>query len=136
MKENWIIPCNVKAFDIIEHFKTSDTVCWRRGGKEVVGDDVYIYVGTPYQIVKFKCTVLDDCVSKEEMKNHDYATRGGYYGDRFMKLKKIYTFDKPIPLSELQNRGVYRVRKQSRIDRKLLEYFTSIETANVEEKHG
>lgn len=127
-----MIPCNAKAFDVIEHFKTSDIVCWKRGGGEVVGDDVYIYIGVPYQVVMFKCTVIDDRVSKEEMKNHEYATRGGCNGDRYMKLKKQFVFDEPIPLTELQKHGVYRVRKQSRVDRKLLAFLTSVETSNVE----
>ena len=40
MKESWIIPCNVKVFDVVEHFKSSDTICWKRGAGEKNGDTV------------------------------------------------------------------------------------------------
>ena len=121
MKDSWIIPCNVKVFDVVEHFASSDTICWKRGAGEKNGDDVYIYVGIPNKGVMYRCVVEDDRVSDEEIKNHPYATKGNLgAGYRYMKLKKEYVFEEPVPWDELREVGLYMVRKQSRVDKKVL----------------
>lgn len=45
MLEKWIIPCNVKRFNVIEHFKNNDTVVWKNSFTIHAGDIVYIYLG-------------------------------------------------------------------------------------------
>ena len=48
MAENWIIPCNVKVFDVISHFKENKQVVWKNSFTIRKGDVAYIYLGRPY----------------------------------------------------------------------------------------
>ena len=133
MKESWIIPCNVKVFDVVEHFKSSDTICWKRGAGEKNGDTVYVYIGIPYKAIMYRCIVIDDHVSEEEMKEHTYATKGNLgAGYRYMKLQKEKEFKEPVDLATIKALGVYMVRKQSRVDRKVLDYLNNKEQAEEE----
>lgn len=128
MKDIWVIPCNVKVYDVVAHFKQSDSICWKRGAREKIGDDVYIYVGNPYKAIMFKCVVENDNVSDDEIKEHPYATKGHFgSGFRYMKLHKAITFENPVELKKLQELGVYMVRKQGRVGKQLLEYLIGIE---------
>ena len=52
---SWIIPCNVKHFDIVSAFSEMSSLEWRQSTKISVGDDIYIYVGTPVQAILYKC---------------------------------------------------------------------------------
>ncbi len=133
MKDSWIIPCNMKVFDVVDHFATSDIICWKRGAGEKIGDDVYIYVGIPNKAVMYRCIVEDDRVSDEEMKKHQYATKGNLgAGYRYMKLRKEYVFKEPVTLDELRETGLYMVRKQSRVDKKVLTILKNKETPSEE----
>ena len=55
--DSWIIPCNVKYFDILTHVEKSKVIIWKKSAKIQEGDKVYIYVGTPYKEVKYRCIV-------------------------------------------------------------------------------
>lgn len=128
MKDSWVIPCNVKVFDVVEHFKNSNIICWKRGAGEKAGDDVYIYVGIPFKAIMYRCVVEDDNVGDQEMKEHPYATKGNYgAGYRYMKLRRVFTFEKPVLLETIKDLGVYMVRKQTRVDKKVLKYLMSAE---------
>ena len=48
MIETWIVPCNIKHFDLISHFESSDTVVWKNSFTIKQGDIVYIYIGALY----------------------------------------------------------------------------------------
>lgn len=131
MEDVWIIPCNVKVFDVVEHFKDKEEICWKRGAGEKTGDIVYVYVGIPHKAIMYKCVVINDRVSDEEMKEHPYATKGNIGSAyRYMKLRKIYTFVEPITLEETKDFGIYRIRKQARVDKKILQYLLNAEENN------
>ena len=44
MAEHWIIPCSVKVYDIIEHFKKQNLVVWKNSFTIRKGDIAYIYI--------------------------------------------------------------------------------------------
>lgn len=50
MAEHWIIPCSVKVYDIIEHFKKQNLVVWKNSFTIRKGDIAYIYIGSPAKI--------------------------------------------------------------------------------------
>ncbi len=45
----WIMPCNLKVFDIIQHVNKNNIVVWKKLIRAEEGDIVYIYVGMPVQ---------------------------------------------------------------------------------------
>lgn len=54
----WIIPCNLKYYNVISAFEKLQCVDWIQSAKSInVGDIVYIYVGFPIKAIKFKCKV-------------------------------------------------------------------------------
>ena len=49
-----------------------------------------------------------------------------------MKLQKEKEFKEPVDLATIKDLGVYMVRKQSRVDRKVLDYLNNKEQAEEE----
>lgn len=46
--EQWIIPCNVKYYDVQGAFKKLKCLDWKQSNKSIrVGDEVFIYIGSP-----------------------------------------------------------------------------------------
>jgi len=120
MKNSFVIPCNPKVYDVVKHFEQCETIYWKRGASEKNGDDVYIYIGVPEKAIKYKCVVENDNVSKDELKDHVYATKGNGMSCKYMKLRKIYEFNEPIDLETIKMLGIYMIRKQGKADRNLL----------------
>lgn len=46
--EKWILPCSVKNYDIVEHFKNEKTAFFKKNRALTVGDEVYIYAAKPF----------------------------------------------------------------------------------------
>nr|WP_302597123.1 HNH endonuclease [uncultured Cellulosilyticum sp.] len=55
---NWIIPANVKTYDVLSAFAENKYIDWRQNANFAVGDTVYIYVSRPYQKIMFKTEVV------------------------------------------------------------------------------
>ena len=111
MQENWIIPCNAKYFNVIEHFKSSNYVIWKKANRGIsVGDIAYIYVGSPYSQILFKCEVVDDNVEKAVVAENDYAIqKEGLDGIDYIKLELRESYA-PGTLS-LQKRRTLKQKK-------------------------
>ena len=125
---NWIVPCNVKHFDIFQHFKETDEVAFKRVGALRNGDIAYIYLSAPYSEVRFSCKVIDERMSEDKLKSHKYVI------DKFdsniyvlLKLEKVYEKG-CLPLKALKENGLGQVQRQARADKELI-YF--IETNGV-----
>lgn len=58
-KGNWLIPANPKYYDVINHFKSDKTITWKQSSEVYPGDTVYIYLGSPYSSVMFKCEATE-----------------------------------------------------------------------------
>ena len=128
--ENWIIPCNIKFFDIQEHFKNSNKVVWKNDSSIKMGDCAYLYLGAPMSQIKYKCTVLDADVSEEVINSNTYAIRGDdkyKKRQRYMLLELVEEFDDgKFPFSTLREKGLGQVQKQARVDRSLRAYLTAM----------
>lgn len=101
----WIIPCNLKYYDIKGAFANLKTIDWKQSNKKIdVGDIIYIYVGVPISGIKYKCKVnkvniafceIDD--SKFVRIGDVYEKYGNYmelefikeYNDDFLNIKKM-----------------------------------------------
>lgn len=44
---DWIIPCNIKKYDVLGAFPKLNTIDWKQSRNIKIGDTVYIYVGAP-----------------------------------------------------------------------------------------
>ena len=56
--KDWVIPANPKYWDIIHCFDNTDTIEWKQIDNIGVKDYVYIYVGSPYSCILYKCQVM------------------------------------------------------------------------------
>lgn len=134
MTEHWIIPCNVKVFNVIEHFKDKRTVIWKNSFTMKKGDIAYIYIGSPYSEIRYKCRVINDEVDEQTLKSNSYAIpakkSNNYFSkkEKYVELEYICSFkEKIFPLSVLRENGLGQVQIQARTDRKLQAYITSVE---------
>lgn len=55
----WLIPANPKYYDVINCFNETDTITWKQSNKISIGDIVYLYVGSPYSCILYKCVVTE-----------------------------------------------------------------------------
>jgi len=138
MIESWIVPCNIKHFDLISHFENTDTVVWKNSFSIKNGDVVYIYVGAPISEIRYRCTVISDSVSDELLDENKYAivkkTGNNYFSKKikYVQLKKEVEYpDNLLPLEQLRKNGLGQVQIQARVDRKLKLFIDSQEGATA-----
>lgn len=141
MIEHWIIPCNLKVFDVITHFKTNKQVVWKNSFTIKAGDIAYIYLGQPYSELKFKCRVISNDVDDELLKNNSYAIPAKKSNNYFSKREKYIVMellqefpDKALPLDQLRKNGLGQVQIQARTDKKLLKHIMLIEEQLIDER--
>lgn len=87
---SWILPCNVKKHDIIEHFRTNDIAVWKYHHGIIVDDIAYIYLALPHQEIRFKCRVIDKNADEQLVQQHPYAIRDNITRYIVIKLEKEY----------------------------------------------
>lgn len=120
-KEAWVFPCNIKYFNVIDHFAEHDTVIWRRRGVVHEGDVVYIYIGSPIKEIRYKCYVVNERVDKTVLKDNPYAiTASATQSSSYIELKLDKEYDEgSFPYSELKENGLGQVQIPARASRKL-----------------
>lgn len=106
----WIIPCNLKYYDVDSAFSTLTRIDWKQSLKNVeVGDIVYIYVGTPVKAIRYKCLVNKVNLPAPEIDDSDYIRNGEpYLGyGNLMELELIRAYDaERLSLSKLREHGL------------------------------
>lgn len=134
MIEKWIVPCNIKRFDLISHFENSDTVVWKNSFTIKQGDTVYIYIGAPIGEIRYRCTVISDSVSDGLLAENKYAVDEKTGNNNFSKKVKYVQLKKEIEypsnflvLNELRKNGLGQVQIQARADRKLKAFLEQAE---------
>lgn len=55
--QKWLIPSNIKRFDVVSHFEENDRIDWIINRKWEIGDIVYIYVSNPVKKVMCKTII-------------------------------------------------------------------------------
>ena len=77
---DWIIPCNLKYYDVKGAFSKFTAIDWKQSAKNIcVGDIVYIYVGKPISAIKYKCRVNKANLSKVEIDDSEFVINGENY---------------------------------------------------------
>lgn len=119
---NWFFPCRVQFYDVIRHLEERHEILWNQPVQLQVGDAVYIYVGSPYSAIKFKCIVSQiDVVDAEVIKKNSYAVRGGSKNQKFALLRLEKEFlDNEYPIRYLRENGHNQYQKQCHINDKLV----------------
>lgn len=138
--EKWIIPCSIKIYDVIEHFKNNRHIVWRNAFTIRPGDIAYIYVGSPYSEIKFKCRVIADVTEDEKkLQENSYAIPAkkvhNFFSkkDKYIELEYLDAFpEHKLTLAKLREHGLGQVQIQARTDRRLQAYIDSVEDELME----
>lgn len=98
--KEWVIPANMKYFDVIKAFKERDEITWKQGADIRVGDTVFLYLGTPVSAILYKCLVTEINLPPREV---GLKPR--------MKIKRQHIFEQSdFPFKTLKKYGVNAVR--------------------------
>jgi hypothetical protein len=126
-KHSFVMPCNLKNYDVVNHFNKTNEIVWKKCAGIHTGDIVYIYVGIPVKAIKYRCVVINDDVRGELLEKNAYAKVGDFeHNHRYMQIRMINEYKDEIPLSKIKELGVYMIRKQGRIDRQLNDYLLEV----------
>lgn len=92
----WIIPCNMKYYDIKGAFQALKRLDWKQSTPSIqVGDEVFIYVGNPVKAIKYRCKVNKVNLPSEEIDDSAFVLIGDpfeNYGN-YMELELLEEFD-------------------------------------------
>ena len=112
-QKEWIVPANMKYYDIINAFNSADNITWKQSSNILKGDIVYIYVGVPYSALMFKCIVKEANIPYK-YKDENLSM------SRIMKLKLIKKYQKEeFNLEKLKKYGIKSIRSQRKITNEL-----------------
>ncbi|WP_312458325.1 hypothetical protein [Proteiniclasticum sp.] len=139
MIEKWIIPCNVKRFDVIEHFKKTDMVVWKNSFTIRTGDIAYLYLGVPYGEIRYRCRVVSDTVDEQTLSENKYAIQekksNNYFSKKIKYIQLKLECEYPaglLTLPKLKEHGLGQVQIQARPDRNLRNYLEQIDSTLLE----
>ncbi len=59
IKGHWLVPANPSYYDVVNMFNNNIMANWKQYNNILVGDIIYLYVGSPYKEIMFKCEVLE-----------------------------------------------------------------------------
>lgn len=127
----WIIPCNVKYYDVTGAFKKLKRVDWKQSAKNInVNDIVYIYVGSPFSSIKYKCLVTKVNLNSIEIDDSEFVIIGDQYVNygKHMELEFIREYDDNVlSLSVLSEHGMKgRIQGPRRADPEISKLISSI----------
>lgn len=89
----WIIPANLKYYDVLGELKPFGVIEWRQRLKNVCkGDSVYIYLSAPQRYIVFKCIVEKGNISRDNCEIDD----ANYFRDDTLKAVPLYMRLRPI----------------------------------------
>lgn len=126
MPNYWIVPCNIKHFDVVSHFKKNTTVVWKNISSVSPGDIVYIYLGVPYREIRYKCLVLNSNVPEEVLAQNRYAlsnrplSRLYQVEIKYMELELVAEYPEgALQLHDLKENGLGQVQVQAKTNSRL-----------------
>ena len=94
--EQWIIPCNIKYYDVEGAFKKLRRIDWKQSNKSIeVGDEIFIYITKPIQAIKYKCKVNKVNLESVEIDDSEFVLDGEPYESygNHMELEFVEEFD-------------------------------------------
>lgn len=98
-KTEWIIPCNLRYYDVFGAFANLKTLDWKQSNRNIgVGDIVYIYVGKPVCAIKYRCKVNKVNLPFCEIDDNAYVKIGDVYEryGNYMELELIEEYENDV----------------------------------------
>lgn len=123
--KNWIIPCNITKYDVINAFENLNKINWKQSTNINLGDKVYIYVGAPIQAIKFETLVTKVNLPNVEIDDSEYEIDNEVYTDygRYMELQLVKKFhDNLFPLKKLKENDLRSVQGPTRASKDLVSF--------------
>lgn len=127
---DWIIPCNIKYYDVIGAFNKFDVINWKQSTNIEAGDIVYIYIGKPYSSIKYKCIATKADIREPEIDDKEFVIQGDRYTNygRYMEIKLLKEFDDEIfSIYKLKENGLKSIQGPLKITLQLRDYIKSME---------
>lgn len=124
--QKWIVPTNVKNYDIVEHVKKDKILYFKKNRALQKGDIAYIYLAKPYAQILFKAIVLADKVKSDEL---TYQSSVGNDKDKlYVKVEVVQCFDDgELLYDDLKKHGLSQVVNQQLVRGDLEAYIASKE---------
>lgn len=134
---NWLIPANIKYYDVFGAFSENETY-WLTNATVAAGDFVYIYLAAPYKQIGFHCGVKQVGLSFKNTLPHIEQFFREPIGRKkkakaFMKLQRTVTFQitdgSPLSYDQLKRHGLAgRLMGPRKLENnpKLLEYLKEV----------
>lgn len=93
---HWIIPCNIKQYNVIKAFNNHEMIDWKQSTNINVGDFVYIYIGLPYSRLFYICEVIENNKPVRTIGDEECILDSKNYVNsrRFMTLKLMNDISK------------------------------------------
>ena len=100
----WLIPANLKYYDIGEEFSASAEILWTQKASMQKGDFVAIYITAPTKAIRYLCQVLEANIPNQGYREEDSIKE-------LMKIRLLHTFcDTDFDSDTLKNLGIKTVR--------------------------
>ena len=106
---NWIIPCNLRYYDVVGAFSKLKKLDWKQSAKNMaVGDYVYIYVANPIGAIRFKCLITKVNLPTIEIDDREFIINGDNYVDygNHMELELVRSYEDQLRLDVLRELGL------------------------------
>lgn len=102
----WIIPCNVKDYDVNSAFEKLDIIDWKQSNNlksAMIGDIVLIYLSKPYYFIKYVCEIVVVNKPRVTIDDSDFIIKGDNYENygNHMELRLISEIDDTMLTSSI-----------------------------------
>lgn len=129
MSTQWIIPCNIKYYDVVGVFKKFKIIDWKQSTNISINDIVYIYLGKPWKQIKYKCIVREVNLKQASREDVEFILDGSQYIDygRYMRLELIDEYiDGMFTNLELKENGVTSVQGPRTVPERLRTFMDKV----------
>ena len=100
----WIIPVNLKYYDIGDEFSANEEILWTQKASMQKGDFVAIYITAPTKAIRYVCQVLEANIPNQGYREEESIKE-------LMRIKPLYTFnDTDFDSDRLKSLGIKTVR--------------------------
>ena len=112
----WLIPSNLKYYDSVNAFNSTDEISWKQGRGIRTGDTVFLYVGQPVSAILYQCEVTETDIPY-------HFAREGLTITSLMRIRLIRRYD-PARFSFAVLReeyGIFAVRGPRGVPQRLID---------------
>ncbi|HES2093249.1 TPA: MmcQ/YjbR family DNA-binding protein [Streptococcus pyogenes] len=112
----WVIPANLKYYDIDAEFAANDVILWTQKAGIAVGDYVLIYITAPVKSIRYVCQVLETDIPNEGYRKNPNI-------DKLIRLRKCQQYkDGLLSFDLMKKHGVAAVRGPRRLSPQLIAF--------------